>query len=530
MARPKRDEIGGGARAGRPAVRCRARRAAVLLPAILSALALVPVQGRGQAPGVVGTWEKDLLELSLGAGGRFLLTAGSVLHSSGTYLVHGDTVVFREGGRAAACPPGAEGRYHWTLAGGGELALAPVEESCARRSEALAGRGWGRAADVVRRALVGVTLVDGTGDPPRRRTTILVADGVIEDVFRDGAKQLPPRVEVVQARGRWVIPGLIDTHAVVDPAWESRALTRRQLADALYGGTTAMRIHSSADPAALGELRESARSGLEAPMLILPALVVAPDSERFLPVDGVDGRASSASPVVQAVLRWNALERARGGRARGVQFLQGVDRSRIRSFMAGAERLGLRGWSDAALPPLRPSDLVRSGVDLLSDASLLLREGRREEVDRLLALMAERGAFLEPLLSRVGVFRSGPTAEETVEVTRRAREAGVRVVTGTGYMGGGGGSSPPDVRDEVRLLVERVGMTPHEALLAATSWAADAFGLGDVVGRVLPGHLANLVVLDRDPLEEVPDRRSVVQVFLEGVPYGPPAAGGARRR
>lgn len=527
MARTIRDATRRRARGARAAAWRARTRATVLLLATLPALALVPRSALAQASGVVGTWEKSPFRLVLGAGGRFRLTANSLSHSSGSYRVYGDTVVFREEGRAAVCPAGAEGRYRWTPLAG-DLALETLEEACARRAEALAGRGWTRAADVVRRALVGATLVDGTGSPARRRTTILIADGVIEDVFRDGAKQLPPRVEVIQARGRWVIPGLIDSHAVVDAGWESRAFTRRRLADALYGGVTAMRIHGSGDPAALEELRQSARSGLEAPMLILPALVVGRDTERLLTVDGSDGSGSSAGPVVQAVWRWNALERARGGRARGVQFLQGVDRRRIRSFMVGADRLGLRGWSDAALPPLRPSDLVRSGVGLLSDASLLSLEGRREEVDRLLALMAERGASLEPLLSRVVAFRSAATAEQAVEVTRRAREAGVRVVTGTGTMGDRAASPAPDVRDEMRLLVERVGLTPHEALLASTAWAADALGLGDAVGRVVPGHLANLVVLDRDPLEEVPVRGSVVQVFLEGEPYGPPAAGGAR--
>jgi hypothetical protein len=411
----------------------------------------------------------------------------------------------------------------------GDLALEPVGEACARRAEALGGRGWTRAADVERRALVGATVVDGTGGPARRGTTILIADGVIEDVFRDGAKELPPRVEVVRVRGRWVIPGLIDTHAVVDPGWESRALTRRRLADALYGGVTAMRIHGSTDPGALAELRESARSGLEAPMLLLPALVVGRDTERFLPVDGSDGSGSAASPVVRAVWRWNALERARGSRARGVQFLQGVDRQRIRSFMVGAERLGLRGWSDAALPPLRPSDLVGSGIALLSDASLLPREGSHEEVDRLLALMAERGASLEPLLSRVRAYRSDATAEQAADVTRRAREVGVRIVAGTGYLGDPAPTPPPDVREEMRLLVERAGLTPHEALLSATAWAADALGLGGGVGRIVPGQVANLVVLSRNPLESIPEPRSVVQVFLEGVPYGPPTGGGARR-
>jgi cytosine/adenosine deaminase-related metal-dependent hydrolase len=62
-------------------------------------------------------------------------------------------------------------------------------------------------------AITGVTLIDGTGAPPRAGTTILIQDGRILAVVADGEARIPAHATVIEGAGRYVIPGLVDLHA-----------------------------------------------------------------------------------------------------------------------------------------------------------------------------------------------------------------------------------------------------------------------------------------------------------------------------
>ncbi len=68
-------------------------------------------------------------------------------------------------------------------------------------------------------------------------------------------------------------------------------------------------------------------------------------------------------------------------------------------------------------------------------------------------------------------------------------------------------------------MFEQGGMTPHEALRAATLWGAEYAGLGNDVGSLEPGKLADLVVLDANPLEELRNSERVVMVMKNGFLY-----------
>jgi len=93
-------------------------------------------------------------------------------------------------------------------------------------------------------ALTGVTLFDGTGRAPQRNETLLIEGERIAAVFPDGSRAMPAGVTRLELTGRYVIPGLIDSHVHVatDPSGEdSRARTERRLRKALLGGVTAVR-------------------------------------------------------------------------------------------------------------------------------------------------------------------------------------------------------------------------------------------------------------------------------------------------
>jgi imidazolonepropionase-like amidohydrolase len=94
------------------------------------------------------------------------------------------------------------------------------------------------------------------------------------------------------------------------------------------------------------------------------------------------------------------------------------------------------------------------------------------------------------------------------------RRAGVRVLAGTDAPLR---NSPPGfgLHEELRLLVEG-GLTPMEALRAATLEPAEYFGMADSLGTVTPGRIADLILLDADPLTDIRNTRRIRAVVANG--------------
>ena len=72
------------------------------------------------------------------------------------------------------------------------------------------------------------------------------------------------------------------------------------------------------------------------------------------------------------------------------------------------------------------------------------------------------------------------------------------------------------MHDELRLLVDSVGMTPMEALESATRKPAEWLDLADSVGTIAPQKVADLVLLDANPLEQIGNSRRIAAVMLRG--------------
>jgi imidazolonepropionase-like amidohydrolase len=198
-------------------------------------------------------------------------------------------------------------------------------------------------------------------------------------------------------------------------------------------------------------------------------------------------------------------------------------------------------WAHAALYPARPGEVVVSGVQVVSHVTLLAAEAagglsttpRRGElplvgpdhpaVARVIQAMRERGVMLEPTLR---VFRVDPSLPDTaparrreaqaLALTRAAHRAGVRLVAGTDGMGSDSAGALPSLHDELELLVA-AGLTPMQALVAATATAAQAAELAETHGTVAVGRMADLVILAADPSADIRNTRRIVDVLRRGV-------------
>jgi imidazolonepropionase-like amidohydrolase len=132
--------------------------------------------------------------------------------------------------------------------------------------------------------------------------------------------------------------------------------------------------------------------------------------------------------------------------------------------------------------------------------------------DETLTLMAERGTYLVPTLSSISSFgqagdyadprlflRGQFMAPRRLAAVSRAYAMGIPIVAGVDTSYGPGAYAR--VSREIGLLVQ-AGLTPRDALAAATSRAAEMLELADRIGRIAPGFEADLLVVDRNPLDD----------------------------
>jgi imidazolonepropionase-like amidohydrolase len=404
-------------------------------------------------------------------------------------------------------------------------------------------------------ALVHATVIDGTGARPRPNTTIVIRGTRIVEVADDAAARIPPGSRVVDLRGRYVIPGLIDSHVHFGTIPRSPEITRAVLAATLMGGVTTVRDMGGALHVVQPLARASADAEAQSPRIYYSAIVAGPggwfEADRGRRMAGA--YAPGESPAVRRVGAGSDVRRviadARRAGATGIKLYNTVPPPLMAALAAEARRQGLRVWSHLAVDPGRPGDVVRAGAEVVThadqfagevmpepsaDTAVEARRLVRDSVLRavqpddarlreLVALMRRRGTMLDATLFIVA--GAATDAEGRVNeryarlfafaaaMVRRAHAAGVPVVAGTDAVGG----STPNLHAELQLLVDRAGLTPLEALRAATLNGARALGAQDSLGTVAAGKLADLVVLAADPARDIRNTQTVVAVIKGGV-------------
>ena len=393
----------------------------------------------------------------------------------------------------------------------------------------------------------------------------LVRDDLIVRVGSAGEVTAPPEARVVDLTGRTVMPALVNTHAHLGweryTSWGSENFTRENLVDhlhrhAYYGVGTVISTGSDIEEIAL-EVRQAQRVGeVEGARYLVSPGVGIPGggpNPRFTNDAGWWGLHGVTSPA-------EAREVVRAEAARGIRILKiWVD---ARDERRGA-RVKLQPDIYAAiLDEAQVQDIrVIAHATTLEDHKRLLEAGARRFIhmpydaavdDEYLRLVAARNAFIVPtigMVTRREPFRrpvyEDPFFQEQVpeEVVAMLRDAAA---------GDPGAGDPRTAAAEARALVirdnfmrlrghvilgtdagavgdffgyadhlelelfVRLGMTPAEAIVAATSRAARAFGLTET-GSLEAGRSADFLVLDANPLDDIMHTRQIAAVYLRGV-------------
>ena len=393
-------------------------------------------------------------------------------------------------------------------------------------------------------------LIDGSGGPPVEGAVVRVRDGRIEAIERvDGGS---PPTGAVDLAGMTVLPGLIDAHTHVlsdterspefgpEPALHGEpprpdALRWFILAKAarafLAAGITAVRDVGSPDDEAI-TLREAIRLGLvDGPRIISCARIVsatAPGGRIFGSMyEEADGPWEMRRAVRRQLRRGADYIKVMATGARSVTD-EDPERAQMTAEEIGAvvdeaHRMGVRVAAHAeGLDGARLA--IEAGVDTIEHGLSLHR------APELLDRMAERGIVLVPTLSTFHDLAERFRAEfapslvaqaerqqvEARRTIRAARDAGV--VLAMGY-----DSGPPGANANELVRMVEAGLTPCEAIVAATGGSARALGMDDR-GLLAAGKVADIVVVDGDPLTDVSILADPARIALV-VQGGRPVAG-----
>jgi imidazolonepropionase-like amidohydrolase len=412
---------------------------------------------------------------------------------------------------------------------------------------ALAASGVGMAKDLVIHA---GTLIDGVSETPRKQVSIVVRDDKIVSV--EQGFQTPAGAEVIDLSRETVLPGFIDchvhvsaklpsrlnatedrmTHTDIDRAFDGAVFARKMLQQ----GFTTVRDAGGGDDTV--SLREAIAEGkIPGPRLYVALEPLGPTAGHADPRDGLDSQLWHAGWDNGRVdTPEEARRRVREHKQRGADLIklmpsggiastgddpraQLMTNEEMRVAVETAHSLGMKVAAHI-YPAAAIENAVLAGVDSVEHGSFATAQ--------TFALMKAHGTYLVPTLTVYEVFyaaaRDHPELLTPGTAPKELRNdllpkqnlplavrSGVKIAYGTDLGEG-------DHAMEFGLLINN-GMSPIQAVFAATRNAADLLGVADKVGTVQAGRLADIVAVAGDPLKETEQFEHVSFVMKGGVVY-----------
>lgn len=429
-------------------------------------------------------------------------------------------------------------------------------------------------------ALVGATVIDGTGSAPRADAVVLLKGEHIAAVGGQNGVSIPTNARVIDARGKWIVPGLIDAHVhffqsgglytrpdIIDlrhmrPYPDEIAWIKQHLPDtfARYLASGVTSVIDFGGPFWNFQVRDLAPRMLVAPRVAVAGPLIATYMPSELKTDDPPlievNSAKEARAVVQRELAYRPDLIKIWFIPRSGQYLATqteLVRAAIEESHAGDVRVAVHATQleVARAAVLAGADILAHSVDdrkvdddfirLLKDrkvvyvTTLVVNEGYREvlgqtvqltdiehrlgnpEVIATFADLARPPAWKTPFWARWSVV--WPSQKIMFSNLKRLQQSGVTIAAGTDA-GNIGTLHGPALHREFELMAE-AGLSPQEILTAATRGGARVMGRESELGTIENGKLADLLLLNADPLNDITHLRCIYRVVKGGVVLDP---------
>ena len=390
------------------------------------------------------------------------------------------------------------------------------------------------------------TIIDAGHPVPAMHQTVVIMDGRITGVFPTGTMQVPDSAVVISLKGKYLLPGLIDSHVhmATDPGGtDNRAHTLEVLKQMLYSGVTTVRDMAGDARILAGLARDANEGEIASPGIYYSALMAGPSFFRdprthTSTKGGTPGNMAYMKAITDSTDLPLAVAGARGCGASGIKLYANLSGELARKIIEEAKKQNIPVWSHAWLQGAKPSDLVNAGCISISHAPLLIYEKVDKvpdvwkknhhdaafwdkavpKLDELFNEMKQHHTIFDATLLTYKKWATSDTSmqwdyEIAKRITARAYKAGVAICAGTDD------DQEQFVQDEMRVLITDASLSPFDAIVAATKNSAAALHLDAVKGSVSPNMDADLLVLTRNPLSDIDNIKSVDMVIKGGCIY-----------
>ncbi|HKQ76869.1 MAG TPA: amidohydrolase family protein [Blastocatellia bacterium] len=394
------------------------------------------------------------------------------------------------------------------------------------------------------KAFVGARVFDGSGKPAIENATLIVRDGRVEAVGPASSVKAPAGAQTINLAGKFIIPGLISTHVHISdvqglrpPAYTEENTLRQLGVFARYGVTAVLSLGGEKEPAfkardaqntpSLDRARIflsgdviTGRTPQEAREMVARVAAAKPDVIKIRVDDNLGASPKMPPEVYRAIideahqrgLRVTAhifyLEDAKDLLRSGVDFIA----HSVRDKDIDDDFISLMKKRSVPYCPTLTREIstfVYESTPAFFSDPFFLREADREVVAQL----------KEP--QRQEAMRKSATAQrykEALTVAKRnlkkAIDAGLLVAMGTDAGPFANRFQGYFEHLEMEIMAE-AGLTPAQILRSATGDAARAMKV-DGIGAIAKGAWADFIVLERDPLKDIRNTRSIASVWIAG--------------
>jgi imidazolonepropionase-like amidohydrolase len=393
-------------------------------------------------------------------------------------------------------------------------------------------------------ALQHVTVIDGSGSGPQRDRTILIENGRIAAIGPTSSARLPGNATSLDLAGKYVVPGIINAHGHVGPAPRDPQL--RQYA--LYGVTTTTSMSFDADD--IADFKAAQRRGdlRGARILTVKYRFM---SGRFTP--GTEYKTPQAARAkVDEIVK------------QGADFIKvwvdsqfgkipKLDADYTAAVMDEARKNGkitmahIVEYEDAKRMLAQGVNILAHDVRDREVEDSFIAEMKRRNVTLISTLAREEGMFVygespsfldDPFFQkglsadRLQILKTKKRAEQASDPDRallkrmfetdkrnlkRMADAGVRIALGTDS---GGEANRFFIQGwfehrQMQLMAE-AGLTPMQIIQSFSKGASEALGIDKEFGTVAVGKAADLLVLTRNPLDDITNMRAIDAIYLGG--------------